>query len=442
MSVHHRPDGTPIVRYRPGGKKGPNRQKTFAVRDYGSLELAEAAAAEFDASFTLKKATGHVGPIAAAEMRLDAFAQEWFRDFAKGSLAPKTQRDYADQWDRHLLPRVGTWTFGKSSRPAVWVRLRLDLEAAGLGDATIAKLLGIVQAMFREAVLWDYVETNPLKEVPKPTPRKRAVLASHPLVFELMRRALLDRQITQAGNGYARKVPAPTAEQDALLASLIHLAGLRPGEALGLEWERVLANTLVIDQAASLGELRPTKNRRNRSVRLLAPLKTDLAVAAAADGRGLVFARPDGKPWTEVDYRNWRGRVWFPTQKAIGLPRAKPYAGRHCFASLLLHHGETVAYVAEQLGDTIDTVQGSYLHVVEELRGVGAVDAEQTIKDARSLVEREGVRKVFATLSTRKADDGAQSQSQSQSPLGDSNPGPPPYHGEGGPTQEYTPGHE
>ena len=49
----------------------------------------------------------------------------------------------------------------------------------------------------------------------------------------------------------------------------LHDAGVRPGEALALEWERVLAQTLVVDQAVSLGEEREVKSR-NRSERVLA----------------------------------------------------------------------------------------------------------------------------------------------------------------------------
>ena len=380
MSVQFRGDGTPYVRYRPEGKNGPQRKKTFPLGDYGSLELAHAAAVSFDARLKLDKAVGRSGPVAASRTTLDLYAQEWFRDYAVGNLAVKTLRDYAELWDRHLLRRVGSWTFAKC-RPAAFVKLRQDLEHAGLGDATIAKALGLLQAMFREAVLWDYVDANPLREVPKPSAgRKRAVRPLAPLEVELIRAELV------AGGEH----------ESALLLSLLHYAGLRPGEALALEWERVLANTLVIDSAISLGEEKTTKNRRNRSVQLLAPLRADLLAYQARTGArtGLVFAWPEkdrrgrkqrraGQVWTNEAYRNWRTRSYTPARAAVGLPAGRPYDGRHSFASLLLHQGETVAYVAEQLGDAIDTIQATYLHVIEALRGVGPIDAEAQIKTAR-----------------------------------------------------------
>ena len=47
----------------------------------------------------------------------------------------------------------------------------------------------------------------------------------------------------------------------------------------------------------------------------------------------------------------WRGRTFAPALEAAGLQRrARPYDLRHSFASLLLHEGRSVIYVARQLG--------------------------------------------------------------------------------------------
>jgi len=202
-------------------------------------------------------------------------------------------------------------------------------------------------------------------------------------------------------------VPAPTAAADALLACLIFYAGLRPGEALALEWERVLDRTLVIDAAIALGAEKATKNRRNRSVNLLGPLKADVDRYRLAQGRpakGLVLPRPkDGKAWQDEDYRNWRSRVWHSTRDDLGLGRGRPYDGRHAFGSLLLHEGRSLAYVAQQMGDTIETVSTTYLHVIDELAGSPPAAAEDTIRAARERVVRDGVRKVCGGLRQAEA---------------------------------------
>jgi integrase len=54
-------------------------------------------------------------------------------------------------------------------------------------------------------------------------------------------------------------------------------AGLRPQEALALEWRHVCERTLLIERALSDGQLKALKNRRQpHTVDLLAPLRDDL----------------------------------------------------------------------------------------------------------------------------------------------------------------------
>ena len=51
---------------------------------------------------------------------------------------------------------------------------------------------------------------------------------------------------------------------------------LRPGEALALTWGDVGERTILVERSVALGELKETKTRTTRSVRLLAPLRNDL----------------------------------------------------------------------------------------------------------------------------------------------------------------------
>jgi integrase len=71
--------------------------------------------------------------------------------------------------------------------------------------------------------------------------------------------------------------------RSATLVSVLAYAGLRPGEALGLEWHHVRDHTLLIEQAVSEGRLKRQKtNRVDRTVDLLEPLAEDLADWKAA----------------------------------------------------------------------------------------------------------------------------------------------------------------
>ena len=64
-------------------------------------------------------------------------------------------------------------------------------------------------------------------------------------------------------------------DQDATLVSVLAYAGLRPGEALALTWADVGERTILVERSIALGEVKETKTRTTRSVRLLAPLKND-----------------------------------------------------------------------------------------------------------------------------------------------------------------------
>jgi hypothetical protein len=81
---------------------------------------------------------GKVGPLAAQGMRWDAYAQEWFVDFAEKNLARKTGIDYAELWDRHLLDRIGRLTSPRRGGPhtgtgssRTWRRRAWELPRSG-----------------------------------------------------------------------------------------------------------------------------------------------------------------------------------------------------------------------------------------------------------------------------------------------------------------------
>jgi integrase len=69
--------------------------------------------------------------------------------------------------------------------------------------------------------------------------------------------------------------------------------------------------------------------------------------------------------------------------KAAGLDRARPYDLRHSFASLLLHEGRSVIYVARQLGHDARLTLTRYGHVIDELEDAPRADAEAAIRTAR-----------------------------------------------------------
>src|SRR5262249_34105374 len=153
----------------------------------------------------------------------------------------------------------------------------------------------------QRAVVWGRIPANPVAPVKKPPQRRsRAVRAIPPAKVEEIRKALLARKRIR----------------DATLVSVLAYAGLRPGEALALTWADIGERTILVERAAAIGEVKETKTRKGRSVRLLPPLAADLREWAMKSGRpdadSLVFPASKGGVWTEWDWRNWRRRIFAP----------------------------------------------------------------------------------------------------------------------------------
>ena len=147
--------------------------------------------------------------------------------------------------------------------PQTIAHFRADLEAAGVGVEAIRKTMTMLQGVLQRAVEWGRVPTNAVKITRKPPkPLRPAVEAIPPERIEVMRARLLEQDRLR----------------DATLLVVLAYAGLRPQEALALEWRHVRERTLLVERALSDGQLKALKNRRQpRTVELLAPLRADLA---------------------------------------------------------------------------------------------------------------------------------------------------------------------
>ena len=81
-------------------------------------------------------------------------------------------------------------------------------------------------------------------------------------------------------------------------------------------------------------------------------------------------------------FEKWRQRRSNELLEAAGVAAGRPYDLRHSFASLLLHEGRDVIYVARQLGHGADLTLRTYGHVIEELEGSPQLPAEEAIARA------------------------------------------------------------
>ncbi|MBM3676686.1 MAG: site-specific integrase, partial [Actinobacteria bacterium] len=305
---------------------------------------------------------------------LDEFAREWWERYATTELAPRTQKLYAQLWDRHILPRLGTQQL-RQLTPNLVAGFQEDLRIAGVGEPTIRKALALLQSVCREAVTWGRITANPVKPVKKRSQhRTRSV---RPLMPEAVERLRL----------------YTSSERDATLISLLAYAGLRPSEALALTWADMGERTILVERALSLGEIKETKTRSTRTVKMTGSLKADLHKLKILNGipnqDTPIIPAHDGGYWGDDDWRNWRRRVFQPAAKASGLDGIRPYDLRHSFVSLLIAEGRSIVEIARQAGHSPTMTLNTYGHVFDEHDGGLGRPAEEVIRDARIKTKRE-----------------------------------------------------
>lgn len=367
-------DGAIVHRVRWRDETGQARSKVV-----GKRRDAEA----FDAKLKEARRLGSLGLLEAGRETLDEYVEGTWAVTHAAHLAPKTRSLYAYLYDVHIAPRLGS-TALRDLNPEVIARWHADVLAGGAGPVAAEKALKLLGGILQRAAEARRIPYNPARLVRKPLlPPAEEVRPLAPETVERIRGRLGARS---PGRG-----PVDLAHRDAILVSLLAYAGLRPQEAIGLRWGDVRERTLLIYAPKT------RRSRPSRTVRVLAPLRADLAAWRLACGRPSdrqpVVLGADGAAWTGDGYAQWRGKTWAKALDALELERATPYALRHSFASLLLHEGRSVIYVARQLGHGAQLTMRTYGHVIDELEDAPHLAAEDAIRQAR---ERLSVGKVSA----------------------------------------------
>jgi integrase len=200
----------------------------------------------------------------------------YFRSRYKAGQGKRTVADDARILRNRLLPAFGpTQTLRTLTGPLI-----AQYEKQRIGEVspyTVANELGVLRHLLRLAQRWGYLPAVPEITLPKKPPGRLRYLE----VEEI-----------------AQLLDACRASRNPYLATIVTLAvstGMRKGEILGLEWER-------IDLATARITLYRTKNGQPRGV----PLNRDgyeALIALEPDpGKrvGWCFRRRDGSAWGQM----------------------------------------------------------------------------------------------------------------------------------------------
>lgn len=153
--------------------------------------------------------------------------------------------------------------------------------------------------------------------------------------------------------------------------------GMRPGEIAALRWEEVDLNKRAVHvcRAVAKGEVvERTKTKKDRYV-----LLNDRAIHALefakqyaerrAKGSGRItdfpYCFPPSKGQQFIQQTSDLHHQWRPTLKALGIRYRPPYNARHTYATMCLMVGMTPAFIAKQLGHSIQILLSRYARWID-----------------------------------------------------------------------------
>jgi integrase len=172
--------------------------------------------------------------------------------------------------------------------------------------------------------------------------------------------------------------PFTLAEADVMLSKMrdprgvtfyefAFFTGLRPSEQIALRWAHLdlRAGTATVQRAITRSREKGTKTGEERRVEFNARARAaiDRQRAVSQIASEFVFLGMDGHPYTTTDgpLEAW----WKPAMKLAGIRHRDARQTRHTYATLCLHAGLTPAWVAAQLGHSVEMFYRVYSKWIE-----------------------------------------------------------------------------
>ena len=145
--------------------------------------------------------------------------------------------------------------------------------------------------------------------------------------------------------------------QPRALYALMAETGLRTGEACALRWDDVEADALLVRATLWKGERQATKTHQSRRALLTREARRILKEHTATKFAGAwVFVTQQGNPYSEEHLTE----AFRAACARAGMRYRRPYTLRHTYASRALSAGVEPSWLAQQLGDRIETVLRHY----------------------------------------------------------------------------------
>jgi len=288
-------------------------------------------------------------PAISTQVKVADYLERWLEDTVRPARKPLTYVRYANVCSKHLIPILGKVPLGKLG-PEHVQRLQAKLLEKGLSPISVQAARNTLSAALSQAERWQLIDRNPVQLVERPQ-------AEDPE----------PRVLTREESD--RFLEAARGDDMEYLFMLMLATGLRPGEARGLAWSAVGAETLEVrQQSIDLGRaLAAPKSRHGRRTVPLVPLAQQALRAQRQTPLrslyDLVFPAADGRPLASRTVRDHFSEI----AKRAGIVGATPHSLRHSTGTYLLAAGVPDRVVQEILGHGSAAMTRHYQHVTSSM---------------------------------------------------------------------------
>lgn len=362
--------GTFRIRWREGSRRFiksglPDRDTAERVLERILKDVAEGDGAAVDPR--------EVPPLAE-------LAKDWL---ARRKATHRAHSDDASRWRKHLEPAFGHRRPGEVKQADIRAFVEQKLGEK-LSSTTAGHCVRLLSSMFTDLVERGLARSNPVRDVPRAT-RRLFKNAHDPRTTPFLERA------ADIGRVYLA-----LAEPFNVIYAVSALGGLRPGEALALEWTDIdIDNRRIhVQRQVRHGRVGVPKSGHGRVV----PISPELAGILrswkrASGGGGRLFPpenpKKGGRRGSPPKY------IGLPTVhdklsgalKACKLPALSLYeSGRHTFASHFVLGGGSIEHLAKILGHASSRTSERYSHLRPEMLSVPNLLSDGDLSRGRGAV--------------------------------------------------------
>lgn len=327
----------PSGKYRGLYRDPAGRRRSAGTYPHKRRAEQAAAAAEIEA-----RKLGWRDPLAAG-VRYADWIEAWWPTRA---VEPGTLRVDESRLRARLLPRWADVALIDITRHDVksWAA---ELARDGLSAATVQRYISLLSASLAAAVDAEVLTSNPAARI------------------KLTRGETIEQRFLTREEFAAIAAETPS-DYDEALVSLLVGTGMRWGEAVGLQVQRIDRARGLVRVAEGwddrMRRVKPyPKGRKVRDVPLPPWVAAQLEPLIGERRTGHLFDVGSGIP----DYHNWRSRVWLPTVDRADVGRVRIHDLRHTYASWLIQDGIPLEEVGRLLGHISPLTTRAYAHLAE-----------------------------------------------------------------------------